>query len=258
MAYAMLAVFMVLGAVSILSWKRYAERQSDLPKIARSAGLSYSEGDPFGSARVPFQLFRLGDGREVHNTMWGQAPDGMPVRAFDYSYYTESSDNGSINLSRALEGGDVTEKQRRYRHYTCALAEVPAVWPHLVIQPEKGMTRLVNFLDGADLDFESGEFNRMFRVTSEDPQFARTFIDAQMIDFLLTTNGEFQIEVKGRWILVAGQQLPPRGFPGLMNLHNALRSKIPPLVWDLYPQGPRASIDGLGLGELGVRGREAS
>ena len=251
MAYAMLAVFLVLGLISILSWKRYAERQSDLPKIARNAGLSYSEGDPFNSARVPFELFRLGDGREVHNTMWGQAPDGMPVRAFDFSYYTETSDGRRLDLSQGFEGGDVTQTQRSYRHFTCALAEVPAVWPHLVIQPERGLARIANLLDGADIDFESGEFNRMFRVTCEDPQFARTFIDAQMIDFLLTTKGEFRIEVWGRWILVAGKQLPPRGFPGLMNLHNALRSKIPPLVWAVYPQGPRASVDGLGLSHLG-------
>ena len=54
---------------------------------------------------MPFQLFRLGDGREVHNTVtWGVAPDGMPVRAFDYSYYTESSDNGSINPHRGAGG----------------------------------------------------------------------------------------------------------------------------------------------------------
>lgn len=251
MAYAMLAVFMVLGLVSIYSWKRYADRQKDLPRIARAAALSFSEGDPFDSARVPFQLFRLGDGREVHNTMWGQAPDGTPVRAFDYSYYVESRDDRSFNLTRGLEGGDVTQKQRSYRHFTCALAEVPAVWPHLQITPEKGLARVANFLDGADIDFESGEFNRMFRVTSEDPNFAHTFIDAQMIDFLLTTKGEFQIAVRGRWILIAGKQLPPRGFPGLMNLHNALRAHIPPLVWDLYPQGPRASVDGLGLHDPG-------
>lgn len=52
MAYAMLIVFLVLGGTSILSWKRYAERQSDLPKIARNAGLSYSEGDPFDIPRL--------------------------------------------------------------------------------------------------------------------------------------------------------------------------------------------------------------
>jgi len=77
----------------------------------------------------------------------------------------------------------------------------------------------------------------MFRVTCEDERFAHTFIDAQMIEFLVSTRGEFEVEVRGRWILIAGKQQPPRGFPGMINLHNALRSVIPPLVWQTYHRG---------------------
>lgn len=252
--FLLLAVFMVLGLASIAAWKRYADRQKELPRVARQAGLSFSEGDAFDSARVPFQLFRQGDGREVTNTMWGRAPDGAPVRAFDFAYYLESNngrygltdaDSGSLGMTGALLGGATVEQPaRRYKHFTCALTEVPAVWPHLIITPLKGMTRVVNAIDGADIEFESGEFNRMFRITCEDRQFAQTFIDAQMIDLLLTTKGEFQVETRGRWILLSTKPLPARGFPGLMNLSNALRAVIPPLVWDLYPQGPRTSLDG--------------
>ena len=241
-AVAMLVVFMFVGLASVLAWKRHGDRMAEFPKVAHQAGLSYSEGDAFGSTRVAFALFRLGDGREVSNTMWGTAPDGAAVRAFDYSYYTESYDNRGMNLT--AEGVELGAKQRHYRHFTCALAEVPAVWPNLRITPQKGLTRLVNALDGADIDFESGEFNRMFRVTCEDERFAHTFIDAQMIELLVSTKGEFEVEVRGRWILIAGKQQPPRGFPGMINLHNALRSVIPPLVWQTYPQGPRASLDG--------------
>jgi predicted Rdx family selenoprotein len=242
LAVVMLIVFMVMGLASVMTWKRYADRMSEFPKVARRAGLSYSEGDAFGSARVAFALFRLGDGREVTNTMWGTAPDGTAVRAFDYAYYTESYDNRGMNFG--ADGVRIGEKQRHYRHFTCALAEVPAVWPNLRITPQKGLTRLINAIDGADIDFESGEFNRMFRVTCEDERFAHTFIDAQMIQLLVSTKGEFEVEVRGRWILIAGKQQPPRGFPGMINLHNALRSVIPPLVWQTYPQGPRASLDG--------------
>lgn len=244
--FLLLAVFMVFGLVSIAAWKRHAERQRELPRVARHAGLSYSEGDAFDSARVPFQLFRHGDGREVTNTMWGRAPDGAPVRAFDYAYYVESNNGkaGGLTLGMNADQAAIETKTRRYKHYTCALTEVPAVWPHLIITPQKGVTRVLNALDGADIKFESGEFNRMFRITCDDQRFAQTFIDAQMIDFLVTTKGEFQVEVRGRWVLIATSQLPPRGFPGLMNLSNAMRAVIPPLVWDLYPQGPRASLDG--------------
>lgn len=245
-AVAMLVVFMAMGLASIAAWKRHGDRMAELPKVARQAGLSYSEGDAFDSARVAFALFQLGDGHEVSNTMWGTAPDGAAVRAFDFAYYTESRQDRPMSLG-LLSGDDdaeVTRPVRHYRYFTCALAEVPAVWPNLRIIPLKGMTRLVNAIDGADIEFESGEFNRMFRVTCEDERFAHTFIDAQMIELLVSTQGEFEIEVRGRWILIAGKQQPPRGFPGMINLHNALRSVIPPLVWQTYPQGPRISLDG--------------
>ena len=243
-AVAMLVVFMVMGVASVAAWKRHGDRMAELPKVAHRAGLSYSEGDAFDSARVAFALFRLGDGREVTNTMWGTAPDGASVRAFDYAYYTESKQDRTLAMSLGGPDEQMTRPVRHYRHFTCALAEVPAVWPNLRITPLKGLTRLVNALDGADIHFESGEFNRMFRVTCEDERFAHTFIDAQMIELLVSTQGEFEIEVRGRWILIAGKQQPPRGFPGMINLHNALRSVIPPLVWQTYPQGPRASLDG--------------
>src|SRR5688572_19232685 len=96
--YLMLAVFMAVGLVSIAAWKRHATRQKELPRVARQAGLSYSEGDAFDSARVPFRLFQQGDGREVTNTMWGRAPDGAPVRAFDFSYWVEIRD-GTIRTT---------------------------------------------------------------------------------------------------------------------------------------------------------------
>lgn len=237
--YVLLAVFMAMGLASIAAWRNHAKRLAELPQVARAAGLSFSEGDPFDSARVPFQMFRLGDGREVTNTMWGNAPDGAPVRVFDYSYYVESQNHRTMMSVEPIE-----EPSRRYRHFTCALTEVPAVWPHLVISPEEGVTKWLGSLDTADIEFESGEFNRTFRVTCEDVRFAQTFIDAQMIEFLLSTNAEFQVEVRGRWVLVTAAPTAPRQFPGLMNLSTAFRATIPPLVWDLYPQGPRISLDG--------------
>ena len=84
----------------------------------------------------------------------------------------------------------------------------------------------------------------MFRVTCEDEHFAHAFVDAQMIEFLVATQGEFEFETRGRWILIAGKQQPPRGFPALIGLHDALRATVPDLVWQTYPQGPRASLDG--------------
>lgn len=237
--YVLLAAFMATGLASIVAWRNQANRMAELPRVARAAGLSFSAGDPFDSARVPFQMFRMGDGHEVENTMWGTAADGAPVRVFDYSYYVESKKQPTIMGVEHVE-----EPARRYRHFTCALTEVAAVWPHLVISPERGVTKWLGSLDSADIEFESGEFNRTFRVTCEDERFAQTFIDAQMIEFLLSTEAEFQVEVRGRWVLVTAAPTAPRQFPGLMHLSNAFRATIPPLVWDLYPQGPRRSLDG--------------
>lgn len=222
MALVLCAVFVLLGVLSTMAWKRRSDRVSRLKGLARANGFVYSDQDLWSSTRVPFAIFRLGNQEIVEHVLVGQAPDGAPVRVFDYTCWEER---------HTSEG---TERSR-YRHLTVCLSELEASFPHLVVQPETMATRLLGKLGMPDLDFESEAFNRMFVVTSEDEGFARRCLDPTMMDFLLSTQGTFQFEVNGRWLLVAAPELPAKLCLSLVKLSMAFRGKIPALVWSEAP-----------------------
>ena len=234
---ALMVVFLVIGVASIAAWKRRVNRERELERVARALGFTFSTGDPFDSTRVPFTLFTLGDGRSAENMVWGVGEDGVPVRAFDFSFYDEYRDEYNPSLLQSADAPATTT--RRYRHFSCVLAQVPVVWPHLQIQPERGLTKWIGGLDVADIEFESGEFNRLFRVTCDDRTFAQTFIDAQMIELLVSTQGQCAFEIRGQWVLLTTAQVEAKLVPGLIKLSERFRLTVPPLARETYTQLPQ-------------------
>jgi hypothetical protein len=218
----MLAGFLLFGVVSIVAWKKQANRLRQLERVAAANGFTFSTEDLWASARVPFQIFRLGNRGHAENVLLGTAADGAPARVFDFASWEE----------RETEDG---VQRYRHRRFTCCLTEVDASFPHLVLQPETLATRVLGRLGAQDLEFESEEFNRRFTVTSEDERFARLLVDPQMMELLLSTAGEVQVELRGRWLLLATTELPARLCLSLVGLATAVRQRIPGVVWQHYP-----------------------
>jgi hypothetical protein len=201
---------------------RAMKRRVELEAIAAKAGLQYSESDPFGCTRVAFPLFRKGDGRGAENVVWRDHEDGRSFRAFDFWFYDESEDQYG-------------RTSRSYHRYSCALAYMGSSWPELVITKEGLLEKAYSALGSGDIDFESEEFNRTFAVRCDDRRFASAFIDARMIELLLTTKGELSFALRGRWLLVWRKPVPARLVPGMLVLAERFVEAIPRVVWDLYP-----------------------
>jgi hypothetical protein len=222
LVWLMLAGFMAFAVMSTIAFKRKTDRDRALERVAAANGFVFAETDLFASTRVPFQIFRLGDRSVVENLLIGQAADGAPVRVFDFiSWVEKETKNGTQRTS--------------YRHLTCCLTETDHTFPHLVIQPATLATRLLEKVGMPDIDLESEEFNRRFVVTSEDERFAHLFLDPQMMELLLSTDGQVQVEVRGRWVLVAAPQLPAKLFLSLVALSTRLRQLVPPVVREFHP-----------------------
>jgi hypothetical protein len=218
----MLVGFVAFGALSTLAYKRKADRDSDLRRLAAANGFTFTETDHFSSTRVPFQIFRLGDRSLVENVLLGQARDGAPVRVFDITSWDEKETESGVQRSG-------------YRHMTCCLTETDHSFPHLVVQPETLATRLLEKVGMPTIDLESEAFNRRFVVTSEDERFARMFLDPQVMELLLATDGQFQFEVRGRWVLVAAPQLPAKLVLSLVGLATRFRELVPAVVREFHP-----------------------
>ena len=198
------------------------KRGQQAADIAARAGLQFEATDPFDCTRVNFLLFTKGDGREATNVMWRDADDGHAYRAFDFAYYVEHED----------QYGRTT---RTYHRSSCSMALVGSSWPQITIGREGMLDKMFNAVLGDDIDFESEEFNRLFAVHCADRRFASALLDAQMLDFLLSTKGELTFELKGRWLLVWTDPVAPKLMPGLLRIAEEFVQHIPKVVWELYP-----------------------
>lgn len=218
-----LAVLVGLG----LMWaaKVRNQRLAAMAPTAAAAGLRYSTGDVLACTQIAFPLFSVGDGRSVDHLMWREAANGLDVRVFDFSYYVEHKDKYD----------NVTKTWYRYN---CAMARHNGLWPVVHIGKERVLDRVAQTLGLPDVELESEEFNRLFRVQCADRRFATALLDPQMMEFLLTTQGKLTFETKGRWLLVIAPRLDhPREMVGLLGVADEFLRRIPPVVWELYPEG---------------------
>ncbi len=233
-------VMMVVGI--LVTWAAHlrAERIKALPKVAAAAGLQFAASDLFSCTAVAFPLFREGDGRKVENVMWRDGINGLPVRAFDYSWYSEHRDgNGQVH--------------RRWQHFSCAMAQHNGKWPVIRISRQALVDSVGERLGLRSIDLESEEFNRRFFVQCSDRKFATDLLAPQMMEFLLTTDGHITFETKGRFLLLTTSRLDAHLVPGLLNVADRFVALTPPLVFDLYGRFPDGTgPDAVPVGEEGL------
>jgi len=215
-----LVVVLVAAVVGAIAWYAYRSKQKRREALfvfATQHRMDYSREDTFDLPDAyGFALFRKGDGRGCENVMTGTW-NGLAVREADYWYYEQSSDG---------KGGTT----RTYSYFSVVLADLSCSVPHLTIGRETLMTKLADHLGFRDIEFESEQFNRQFRVGSDDRQFAFQMIDARMMEWLLQTGGEFGFEVMGPNLLVSVRRRPPAELPALFEAAVAFNAHIPDLV----------------------------
>jgi hypothetical protein len=216
------AFFVIAALVTAVAWylqtvaaTRRRRRMSD---VASRYGLAFSAKDPFRMTdTVPLAFFDRGHSRKVSNVMYDRTAGGLDRRAFDYQYTTGSG------------------KNRRVYAFSCGLISTGADWPRLTLGPEGFFDRVLGVIGGADIKFESEEFNREWEVRSGDVRFASAMIDPEMMLFLLERAEGARVEVNGPWILFSGDRREPESLPQVIGVAEAFRDRIPPVVWSLYP-----------------------
>jgi hypothetical protein len=216
-----LAVVAVAVAALAISLHLKAKRRAAFQAFALQHGLEYAQGDPFGLLGWPFDLLRRGDGRGIDHVVWGNWRK-TAVQAFDYWYYTETTDSKG-------------HRSRSYRRFSCVVIEVPAAFPHLTMAREGVFTRLADHLGMEDIEFESPEFNRRYNVKARDRKFAYVLIDGRMLEWLVGFDQGWAFEVMGNRVLAYGPRVKPSGLLGLIGTAVMFRERIPSVAWSLYP-----------------------
>jgi hypothetical protein len=214
----------VIIAAGYFAWQAKKKRRLALQAFATQYGMQYAGEDPFGLLAYSFSLFQRGDGRGVENVLWGSW-QGVPVKACDYWFYTESTDSKG-------------HTSRSYQHFSAVIVDVALGLPPVTIQREGFFTRLADHVGLRDIDFESEQFNRAFNVKAQDREFAFKLVDARMMQFLLSTEG-FAYEVVGPWLLVYCGRRKPTELVPVLGTAKGFYEQIPRLVWNEYGIQPQ-------------------
>lgn len=225
---------LVLGVVVVilLLWIGYTvqrRRREALAALAARYGFQYAKRDPFHLLwDYNFPLFEMGDTRGCENVLSGEW-HGVSFRETDYWY-----------KQRGMSDDDV----ETYERFNAVIVDIPAYLPIVTIERENVATRVVEHLGFRDIQFESAEFNRTFRVTGEDKSFVFKLVDARMMEWLLTTPPGFGFQFRGSAFLVYSKRLHPDELIPLIGTAKELHDHIPHLVLTDYTTGPQPAAGG--------------
>jgi hypothetical protein len=160
-------VFLVIGVVLRYLNRRFQRsRETAMATLARSRGWSYLEDDItayYGYQGPPFE-----QGRNIHatNVLRGEH-NGWKFSTFDYRY-------------------TVGQGRNQATHVCSVLAVQTGAWlTRLWVSPETLGSMILDHITGHDIDTESEQFNKTFKVSCEDRKLAIDVLNPQMMQYLL-------------------------------------------------------------------------
>lgn len=219
---ALIVVFAILGHLQA------KKRREELFAWATGKGLSYAAGrDTSVEMRhLEFKDLRRGDGgRYAYNIMSG-AYRGRPLLAFDYHYETHSTDD---------KGNRTTQSH----HFSAVIVQAEIPLKPLSIRPEGIFDKLGAVFGFEDINFESAEFSRRYKVTAPDRRWAYDVLHARAIEYLLA-KPPFSLQFgQGNRVIHAGSTTwNVSGFEAAANLVSDLLDLLPDYVKKQQQGGP--------------------
>jgi hypothetical protein len=214
-------IFVAFAAIVIAgviySYVAAKKRREALAEFARNRGWSYVAADDSRSKRWSGTPFGQGDHRRTTNVLSGSWRD-RDFAAFDYSYQTHSTD------------GQGHRTTTTHRFGVCTVT-MPAYLPRLEVTHDSMLGRVGRALGRQDIELESEEFNRRFRVSCPDEKFAFDVLHPRLMQFLLA-HGTVAWRMEGTDLLCwdKGQHQPAEVLERLSLLDEILDA-VPSFVW---------------------------
>lgn len=214
--YLFFAAIPVVGYLAYRSYQQNQKRKEQLFAWATNSGYHFTVEDDSLCERWNGDPFGEGDHRRAENVISGTAK--APFSAFDYSYQTHSSDG---------RGGRTTTTH----HYCVTALQLSAYLPVLQVTPENALTRVGHVLGLDDIDLESEDFNRKFRVHANDRKFASDVLTPRTMQALLARPAT-SWRITGADILTwtEGRMSPSSVLEALSNMQLVVDG-IPSFVW---------------------------
>lgn len=196
-------------------------RNKKLKAWATASGWTYVGTDRSLVDRWQGEPFGRGHTRTTSEVMVGRWA-GRPAVSFTYSYRSGSGKDEST-----------------YSYHVIALP-LPAYLPTLELTPEGLGTRLAKVFGGQDIQFESEEFNRAWRVESRDPKFAHDVVHPRLMERLLRADARgVSLRISGTDILTWAQgSTVTERIAGRLGVMTAVIDSVPRYVWQDHGHDP--------------------
>ena len=230
-AVVVLAIAAVVAVAGFSLWRSQV-RQKAFAAWAQAAGWTYRASDPSLVDRWSGQPFDQG-GRSrratevLSGTVTG-ATGRHEVTSFTYSY---TKDSGSAaNGSRS---------STTYRHHVM-VTPLPVPLPTLELTHDGLGARMAKLVGGQDIEFESEDFNRAWRVQSHQLKFAHDVVRPLLMERLMRADARsVSFRIEGDTLLVWDEgrsdldRIGPYGF-----MMVAVVESIPRFVWQDHGYDP--------------------
>jgi hypothetical protein len=173
-----------VGSLWFFDSVRLSRQGKEFSEFAERFGWQYvSSSREYNSrfASFPFDA----DGASAQQNVLRGSLNGVPCVAFT-----------QIRTERDAKGNEKSEP------FSTTLVELPVRLPRIEIVPESFAEKFVKSLGGGDLDVESYEFNRRWRVLCRDPRYAHAVLDPRMVERLLQPDAlDLAIRIEGGAVL---------------------------------------------------------
>jgi hypothetical protein len=208
------AVFIVLVALLVVAGsKAEKERRAAMQAWVAGRGWAFAPDSPLLINRWSGHPFGSGHSRKAFNVATGTFA-GRPAVTFDYRYTTGSG------------------KNRTTHHYHVVAMGLPASLPYLQLTPENFGSAIAKVFGGDDIDFESEQFNRTWRVRAVVPRFAFDVIHPRLMERLLRPDARLPMRIHGPDLITwtSGRQ-QPQYIDWRLGLMDEVIDSVPDFVW---------------------------
>lgn len=215
-ALIIILVVLVVGAIAWFSYQAEKKRREAIARWAASNGWTYVDEDDRWVDVWSGRPFGQGHGRRAENVL-DRVVAGRRNVVFDYSY-KETHSNGKTTTTTTYE-------------FSVYAVHLPAALPALSFEPEGLWDKTVKLFGGDDLELESDEFNRRYRVRADDPKVAYDVLNARTMEALLGVDG-IDFRIQGTWLLAVERgDLDVLVIPGRIAVLQGIVDRVPSFVW---------------------------
>lgn len=226
-----LVFFLLVPGFIVLALYLQHQRVKAIQGWAARTGWTYVGTDPSLVGRWRGQPFNAGHSRRVSELVVGPFA-GRSAMSFAYRYRTGSGKNSSTHTFHVVA------------------VPLPAYLPTLELTAEGVGAKLAKAFGGQDIEFESEDFNRAWRVEARDAKFAHDVVHPRLMERLLRADARgLSLRIEGTDLLswsAGGQQLD--AIAGRLQVMCTLVDAIPPFVWQDHGFDPGPASGGPRLG----------